>query len=51
VPRGGTLLVRPLLLHASAPAIHPGHRRVVHLEFAANLLPGGLVWHEARPRH
>jgi hypothetical protein len=51
VPRGGTLLVRPLLLHASTPAIQPGHCRVVHLEFAANLLPGGLVWHEARPRH
>jgi ectoine hydroxylase-related dioxygenase (phytanoyl-CoA dioxygenase family) len=47
VPRGGALLVRPLLLHASSPATQPGHRRVVHLEFAAAPLPGGLRWHQA----
>jgi ectoine hydroxylase-related dioxygenase (phytanoyl-CoA dioxygenase family) len=45
VPRGGALLMRPLLLHASGPATRPGHRRVVHLEFAANALAGGLEWH------
>jgi ectoine hydroxylase-related dioxygenase (phytanoyl-CoA dioxygenase family) len=44
VPRGGALLMRPLLLHASGPATRPGHRRVVHLEFAADPLPGGLEW-------
>jgi ectoine hydroxylase-related dioxygenase (phytanoyl-CoA dioxygenase family) len=44
VPRGGAVLMRPLLLHASAPAREPKHRRVVHLEFAANPLPGGLEW-------
>lgn len=48
VPRGGILLMRPLLLHASAPAIQPLHRRVVHLEFAAEDLPGGLEWMEKR---
>jgi ectoine hydroxylase-related dioxygenase (phytanoyl-CoA dioxygenase family) len=42
---GGALLMRPLLLHASSPAILPAHRRVVHLEFAADDLPGGLEWH------
>jgi hypothetical protein len=44
VPRGGGLLMRPLLLHASSPAMAPAHRRGVHLEFAAEPLPGGLQW-------
>jgi len=44
VPRGGALLMRPLLLHASSPATAPMHRRVVHLEFACDPLPGGLEW-------
>lgn len=42
---GGVLLMRPLLLHASSPSTSPAHRRVVHLEFAADELPGGLEWH------
>jgi Phytanoyl-CoA dioxygenase (PhyH) len=42
--RGAVLAMRPLLLHASAPATSPLHRRVVHLEFAIDLLPGGLEW-------
>lgn len=44
VPRGGALLMRPLLLHASSASSEPRHRRVVHLEFAARELPGGLEW-------
>ena len=44
VPRGGALLMRPLLLHASSPALHPAHRRVIHLEWAAHELPAGLNW-------
>lgn len=44
LPAGGALLMRPLLLHASAPARSPDHRRVVHLDFAADPLPGGLEW-------
>ncbi len=44
VPRGGVLLMRPLLLHASSPALNPHHRRVVHLEFAAQSLPNGIRW-------
>ena len=43
--RGGALVMRPALLHASSPATRPGHRRVVHLEFAADDLPHGLRWH------
>lgn len=46
VPAGGVLLMRPLLLHASSDAQAPAHRRVLHLEFAAGDLPGGLEWHE-----
>jgi ectoine hydroxylase-related dioxygenase (phytanoyl-CoA dioxygenase family) len=46
VPRGGVLLMRPLLLHASSPADSPGHRRVIHLEYAADPLPGGVEWFE-----
>ena len=41
---GGVVLMRPLLLHASSPAREPKHRRVVHLEFAADTLPGDLQW-------
>lgn len=44
VPRGGVMLIRPLLLHASFPAKKALHRRVIHLEFAAQPLPGGLEW-------
>lgn len=46
VGAGGVLLMRPLLLHASSPATAPAHRRVVHLDFAAGGLPGGLEWHD-----
>ncbi len=46
VGQGGALLMRPLLLHASSPSESPAHRRVIHLEFAAQELPSGLEWHE-----
>jgi hypothetical protein len=46
--RGGILAMHPLLLHASSPARLAGHRRVLHLEYAAGALPGGLEWHERR---
>ena len=45
VPSGGALLMRPLLLHASSASQSPRHRRVIHLEYAAEPLPGGLRWH------
>ena len=38
--------MRPMLLHASASGTGPGHRRVIHLEYAAEQLPGGLEWYE-----
>jgi len=40
----GALIMRPLLLHASSRAKDPGHRRIVHLEFANCELPGGVQW-------
>ncbi len=50
VPSGGALVMRPLLLHASSPMEQTDgcrHRRVIHLEFAAGPLPGGVQWHES----
>jgi len=44
VPRGGALLMRPLLLHASSPALEPGHRRVIHIEYSNCALATGLEW-------
>jgi ectoine hydroxylase-related dioxygenase (phytanoyl-CoA dioxygenase family) len=46
VPRGGALLMRPLLLHASSACVSPKPRRVIHLEFAATELPDGLEWQD-----
>jgi len=43
-PRGSVLAMCPLLLHASAPSENPSHRRVIHLEFAVDPLPGDLQW-------
>jgi len=43
--QGDVLLLRPLLVHASNSAAAPRHRRIVHIEFAADPLPGGLEWH------
>ena len=47
VPRGGALLMHPLILHASSPVESPGRRRVIHLEYAAGPLPGGVDWFES----
>jgi ectoine hydroxylase-related dioxygenase (phytanoyl-CoA dioxygenase family) len=46
VPKGGALLIRPLLLHASSACAIPKSRRVIHLEFATAELPHGLEWYE-----
>ena len=42
--RGSALLMRPLLVHVSSKAIAIERRRVLHFEFAAFELPGGLCW-------
>lgn len=46
VPRGGALLMRPLLLHSSTTAVNPAHRRVLHFEYSSIDLPAGLRWFE-----
>jgi len=42
---GAVVAFRPLLLHASSPAVRPAHRRVIHIEYASRLLAPPLVWH------
>jgi hypothetical protein len=49
---GDVLAMRPLLLHASGVSHHDAasHRRVIHLEFAADRqLPDGFAWHTFLP--
>ena len=41
---GDVLFMRPLLLHCSGKARKPDHRRVLHIEYSALDLPGGLEW-------
>ena len=45
VAEGALLAFPPLLLHASSPATRPAHRRVIHIEYAAQSLASPLVWH------
>lgn len=46
VPKGGLMVLRPLLLHASSAATTPGSRRVIQLDFCARNLPLPLEWRE-----
>ncbi len=47
VRRGGVLLMKPLLLHASSASVSPSHRRVIHIDYAAVGLPLGLLWSQS----
>ncbi len=42
---GTAVFMRPLLVHASSKAQTSARRRVLHLEFAAAALAGGIDWH------
>lgn len=44
VRAGGSMLMRPLLLHASSVSEPSQRRRVLHFEYSAEPLPGGLAW-------
>lgn len=44
VNSGGVVTMCPLTLHASAASEAVGHRRVIHIEYAAADLPNGLQW-------
>jgi ectoine hydroxylase-related dioxygenase (phytanoyl-CoA dioxygenase family) len=46
VPKGGIMLMRSLLLHASSRTTNHKKRRVVHIEFSNTLLPDPLQWSE-----
>ncbi len=47
VPKGGIMIMRPLLLHASNRTTNQARRRVIHIEFSNLMLPHGLNWSEA----
>ena len=44
--QGEAILMRPLLLHASSQASHPGHRRVLHVVYHSGTSVAG-TWHRA----
>ena len=46
VPKGGILVMRPLLVHASGKSTSEANRRVIHLELTDQRLPKGLQWRE-----
>ena len=46
-PRGGVLLLKPLLLHASSKASASLQRRVLHFVYGPRRLPMGLEWQHA----
>lgn len=45
--KGSLILMRPLLVHASSPSLLPGHRRVLHIEFAPPEAISPLQWQTA----
>jgi ectoine hydroxylase-related dioxygenase (phytanoyl-CoA dioxygenase family) len=45
VNSGDAVLMRPLVLHGSERNETESRRRVLHLEFSFDSLPGGLAWH------
>jgi len=46
VKKGGTMFMKPLLLHSSGRTTNNNKRRVIHIEFSNALLPEGLRWSE-----
>lgn len=46
VNKGGVMVMKPLLLHASNRTTNNKKRRVIHLEFSNYNLPNGLNWAE-----
>lgn len=46
VKKGGIMIMRPLLLHASSRTTNGNRRRVLHIEFSNRPLPDGLSWAE-----
>lgn len=46
VRKGGIMIMRPLLLHASSRTTNNHKRRVIHIEFSDQQLPAPLQWSE-----
>lgn len=46
VNRGGIMIMKPLLLHASSRTTNNKKRRVIHIEFSKSVLPKPLQWSE-----
>lgn len=46
IPKGGVMIMRPLLLHASSRTTNHQQRRVIHMEFSSRELPAPLKWSE-----
>ena len=46
VPKGGIMIMKPLLLHASGRTTNSSNRRVAHIEFSNIKLPEPLQWSE-----
>ena len=46
VPKGGIMIMKPLLLHSSGRTVNNNRRRVIHIEFASAALPEPLKWAE-----
>jgi ectoine hydroxylase-related dioxygenase (phytanoyl-CoA dioxygenase family) len=46
VPKGGIMIMKPLLLHASHKSTSDDKRRVLHLEFCNTELPEPISWAE-----
>lgn len=46
VKKGGLMLMKPLLMHASHRSISERRRRVIHIEFSNRELPENLLWAE-----
>ncbi len=44
--RGGVMIMRPLLLHASNRTVNEARRRVIHIECSKATLPSPLHWSE-----
>jgi ectoine hydroxylase-related dioxygenase (phytanoyl-CoA dioxygenase family) len=46
VKKGGIMMMKPLLFHASSRTTSNHKRRVIHIEFSKNSLPADLYWSE-----
>lgn len=46
VEKGGIMIMKPLLFHASNKTTNNQRRRVIHIEFSNQKLPSGLEWSE-----